>query len=137
LTNAGNDTWSFTLPALAQPLAFKPLLDDATWSRGPNYVVAPGASVDVYPHFLRAQGQVVQLIPRFHSSLLDNDRTIWAYLPASYDENTTARHPVVYMHDGQNLFDAALAFGGNEWRVDETLDAAGEDGSIAELIVIG
>ena len=41
------------------------------------------------------------------------------------------------MHDGQNLFDPALAFGGNEWKVDETLDAAAEDGSIEELIVIG
>src|SRR5690242_17141630 len=41
------------------------------------------------------------------------------------------------MHDGQNLFDPALAFGGNEWKVDETLDAAAEDGSIADLIVIG
>ena len=56
------------------------------------------------------------------------DRTIRAYLPPSYGENTRARYPVVYMHDGQNLFDPALAFGGVEWRVDEAFDAAGETG---------
>jgi len=41
------------------------------------------------------------------------------------------------MHDGQNLFDSKTAFGGVEWKVDETMDAAAEDGSIREAIVIG
>lgn len=141
LSAGADDTWTLTLPAvdasLGRALAFKPLLDDATWSRGPNYTVAPGATVDVYPHFFTVHGAVVKLIAPFHSAALGNDRTIWAYLPPSYDENPRARFPVVYMHDGQNLFDPALAYGGHEWQVDETLDAAAEDGSIRELIVIG
>jgi predicted alpha/beta superfamily hydrolase len=41
------------------------------------------------------------------------------------------------MHDAQNLFSSALAFGGNEWKVDETLDAGAGDGSIREVIVVG
>jgi predicted alpha/beta superfamily hydrolase len=136
LTGA-NDTFTFTVDALAQPLQFKPLLDDATWSRGPNYRVAPGATVDVYPHFTTIKGTVTKLIATFHSTALGNDRAIWAYLPPSYAENTRASFPVLYMHDGQNLFDPALAFGGNEWKVDETLDAAAEDGTIEEIVVIG
>jgi predicted alpha/beta superfamily hydrolase len=137
LTAAGPDTWSYTLPMPSAPVQWKPLLDDSTWSRGPNYVVQPGQTVDVYPHFVNANGQVVKLIAPFHSTVLNNDRTIWAYLPASYAENTDAHYPVLYMHDGQNLFDPALAFGGNDWKVENTLDAADEDGSIEELIVIG
>ncbi len=141
LVAGADDTWTLALPgvdaSLGRALQFKPLLDDATWSRGPNYTVQPGAVVDIYPHFTTVQGSVVKLISPFHSTVLGNDRTIWAYLPPSYAENTRARFPVLYMHDGQNLFDPALAFGGNEWKVDETLDAAAEDGSIEELIVIG
>lgn len=137
LPPGADDTYTFTVADLAAPLQLKPLLDDSTWSRGPNYTIAPGASVDLYPHFTTVAGTVEKLIPVFHSTALGNDRAIWAYLPPSYAENTRARFPVLYMHDGQNLFDPALAFGGNEWKVDETLDAAAEDGSIEELIVIG
>ena len=137
LVAGADDTYTFAVDGLAAPLEFKPLLDDATWSRGPNYRVAPGATVDVYPHFTTVAGSVTELIPTFHSTVLGNDRAVWAYLPPSYAENTRARFPVLYMHDGQNLFSPETAFGGNEWKVDETLDAAAEDGSIEELIVIG
>ncbi len=50
------------------------------------------------------------------------DRDLMIYLPPSYD--TTDRHyPVLYMQDGQNLFDPALAFAGS-WRVDLAMDHA-------------
>jgi predicted alpha/beta superfamily hydrolase len=137
LTAGADDTYTFTVDALAQPLQFKPLIADTTWSRGPNYRVSPGATVDIYPHFVTVNGTVTKLIATFHSTALNNDRAIWAYLPPSYADNTRARFPVLYMHDGQNLFDPALAFGGNPWKVDKTLDAAAEDGSIEEMIVIG
>jgi predicted alpha/beta superfamily hydrolase len=58
-------------------------------------------------------------------------------LPPTYIENTSSRFGVLYMHDGQNLFSPTTAFGGNEWKVDETLDAGAEDGSIRETIVVG
>jgi len=131
MTAGAEDTWTFTFADLAAPIEWKPLLDDATWARGANYHLAPGATVDVYPHFTSLRGQVVTLIQRFHSTALGDDRTIRAYLPPSYGENSRARYPVVYMHDGQNLFDPATAFGGVEWRVDESLDAAGEAGRCA------
>ena len=123
-----------TLPASIPQLAWKPLLDDATWSRGPNYVALRGQTVDVYPHFHDQNGTVSKLFDAFHSNLLGNDRVVWLYLPASYGENTRATYPVLYMHDGQNLFDPSAPWGG--WHVDDTLNAAGEDGSIRELIVV-
>jgi predicted alpha/beta superfamily hydrolase len=51
---------------------------------------------------------------------LNRVRRIWIYLPDGY-ENAAARYPVMYMHDGQNLFDDVTSFSG-EWGVDECLD---------------
>ena len=45
---------------------------------------------------------------------------IWIYLPPDYDK-TSKKYPVIYMHDAQNLFDAATSYAG-EWEVDETLN---------------
>lgn len=52
---------------------------------------------------------------------LSRTRRIWVYLPAEYF-TTRQRYPVLYMHDGQNLFDAQTSFSG-EWGVDEIMDA--------------
>jgi predicted alpha/beta superfamily hydrolase len=59
------------------------------------------------------------------------------YLPPTYLENHAARLPVVYMHDGQNLFDPAAAFGGVTWRVAATVDEAAGTGRFPEVIVVG
>ena len=67
------------------------------------------------------------------SPQLDNERDLYVYLPPSY-EHTAKRYPVLYMHDGQNLFDRATSFG-EEWEVDQTLEAASADG--LEAIVVG
>ncbi len=70
----------------------------------------------------------------FYMPQLQRSRRIWVYLPPDY-ESSSKSYPVLYMHDGQNLFDAAnSAFG--EWEVDETLNAlfaAGDRG----VIVVG
>jgi predicted alpha/beta superfamily hydrolase len=136
MTAGPDDTWTITTPVMTAPFEFKPLLDDATWSRGPNYKAAPGATLDVYPHFTQVQGTWSRAYD-FTSTILGNTRGIWIYLPPTYIENTRASMPVVYMHDGQNLFDPSAAFGGNTWQVQQTMDAAAEDGSIAEAIVVG
>lgn len=133
------DTFTYTLVGLTGPAEWKPLLDDTTWSRGPNYHVAPGQTVDVWPHFTTIQGQVVTLITAFHSTVLGNDRAIYAYLPPSYLENTTASYPVVYMQDGQNLWAAhpELAFGGATWNVDTAFDNAAETGTCSAGGLVG
>ena len=136
LTRAAGDTWEATLVGLSAPLEWKPILGEATWSLGPNYRVLPGESVDVYPRFHQVAGTYQHDEP-LTSALLGDTRGIWVYLPPTYLENTLASFPVVYMHDGQNLFDPSAAFGGTTWRVAETMNAAAIDGSIAEAIVIG
>lgn len=65
---------------------------------------------------------------------LDRERTVRLYLPPGY-EGSRRRYPVLYMHDGQNLFDDATAYAG-EWGVDETLNALAQEGG-PELIVVG
>lgn len=137
MTAGADDTWTLETDALTTVAEWKPLLDDTTWSRGPNYTIKPGTTVDVYPHFVNAKGKYEKRWPSFASTALGNTRSVWVYYPPTYLENPRAKFPVVYMHDGQNLFDAATAFGGNEWKVDETMDAAAEDGSIREAIVVG
>lgn len=67
----------------------------------------------------------------FYIPQLDRTRRIWLYLPPDY-HTTDKSYPVIYMHDGQNLFDQATSFSG-EWEVDETLNqlhAAGDHGAI-------
>jgi predicted alpha/beta superfamily hydrolase len=137
-TSAAGDTFSYTLKGLTAPAEWKPLLDDATWARGPNYHVAPGQTVEVWPHFTSTQGKVVVLIAAFHSTVLGDDRAVYAYLPASYDENPGATYPVVYMHDGQNLWAAhpELAFGAT-WDVDAAFDAASETGACSSSTLVG
>ncbi len=56
----------------------------------------------------------------FYIPQLQRNRRIWVTLPTDYAEGTQ-HYPVVYMHDGQNLFDVATSFAG-EWRVDETMN---------------
>src|SRR5689334_23384391 len=75
----------------------------------------------------------VMVLDSVYSPQLDNHRDILVYLPRTY-QSSTQRYPVLYMHDGQNLFDAATSYAG-EWHVDETLEALSDEG--IEAIVVG
>lgn len=61
-------------------------------------------------------------------------RDVQVYLPPGYDTETSRRYPVLYLHDGQNVFDAASA--GMEWQVDETSEALIGDGTLPPFIVV-
>jgi predicted alpha/beta superfamily hydrolase len=65
---------------------------------------------------------------------LERKRQLRLYLPPGY-ATSKKRYPVLYMHDGQNLFDNATAYAG-EWKVDETLDTLAREGKL-EMIVVG
>jgi predicted alpha/beta superfamily hydrolase len=74
----------------------------------------------------------------FHSQLLSNDRDLIVYLPPGYDSNPRQRYPVLYFHDGQNLFDGATSYiPGQEWRLDETAEALIAAQEIEPLIIVG
>jgi predicted alpha/beta superfamily hydrolase len=76
----------------------------------------------------------LQISDDFYSPQLNNRRHILAHLPPSYGQEADKRYPVIYMHDGQNLFDDHTSFAG-EWHVDETMQRLSRQG--VEAIVIG
>ena len=81
-----------------------------------------------------ATSNVKILSENFKIPQLDTTRKIWIYLPPDY-QKSNRRYPVIYMQDGQNLFDDFTSFSG-EWNVDETLNEIfSETGQSA--IVIG
>jgi predicted alpha/beta superfamily hydrolase len=85
--------------------------------------------------FLSSSSQVTTASKQVSSFTIESPqlktyKKIWVYLPKNY-ENSTKNHPVIYMHDAQNLFDAITSYVG-EWNVDETLDILS-----AQVIIIG
>jgi predicted alpha/beta superfamily hydrolase len=74
----------------------------------------------------------------FHSTILNNDRDVIVYLPPAYEANKNKRYSVLYLHDGQNIFDGATSFIPNqEWKVDETAQSLINAGKIEPLIIVG
>jgi predicted alpha/beta superfamily hydrolase len=80
-----------------------------------------------------ANKQVQVVDTGFYMPQLNRYRRIWIYLPAGYAASKKD-YPVLYLHDGQNVFDAATSFSG-EWGVDEALDTLAPANT--ELIVVG
>jgi len=76
-----------------------------------------------YPRKMKANG------------LLDREIVVW--FPPEYDQNTSKRFPVLYMHDGQNLFNPATSSFGVDWQIDETLDSLAKTGTCDIPIVVG
>lgn len=72
----------------------------------------------------------------FHSRVLGNRRDVLVYLPPGYWRFSSRRYPVLYLHDGQNVFDAATSFAGVEWGVDETAQRLIHRKLIEPLIIV-
>lgn len=121
---------------VSQTFEWKPLVDDQQWSRGQNYRAEPGQTVDVWPYFGESIGRWSRRFT-LTSAELGNTRGVWVYLPPSYDEQPTRRYPVIYLHDGQNLFDPAAAFGGQTWQAHDAMNAGIEAATLCEAIVVG
>ncbi|MGB7594179.1 MAG: alpha/beta hydrolase-fold protein, partial [Erysipelotrichaceae bacterium] len=66
--------------------------------------------------------------------VLDRTRRIRVYLPFGYAENEL-RYPVLYMHDGQNVFDGKTAFGSETWNIQEEMDRLSADGFPGMIVV--
>src|SRR5829696_7328470 len=75
----------------------------------------------------------VRTLDSIYSPELRNQRKLYVYLPPSY-QPSDQRYSVIYMQDGQNLFDQALSYAG-EWQVDETMESLSREG--IEAIVVG
>lgn len=83
------------------------------------------------PHTVTGELRVLPGVP---SAALQNTRDLLVLLPPSYHQGSQ-RYPVLYMHDGQNLFDRVTGFAGQEWGVDETMALLAEEG--LEAIIVG
>ena len=71
------------------------------------------------------------------SAFLGPTRHVEIWLPPGYDEAPTRRYPVLYMHDGQNLFDPRIANTGVDWGVDEAVARLMARSTIPPVIVVG
>ena len=72
----------------------------------------------------------------FRSKWLRYSRRLFVWLPPSYGDKTK-RFPVIYMHDGQNLFDSKTSFSIHDWKVDEVATKLIKQNKIREFIVVG
>ena len=72
----------------------------------------------------------------FYSTHLKNERDILVWLPPSY-ETSHKKYPVIYMHDGQNLFNPITSYIGYDWKADETATDLIKKGLIREPIIVG
>ena len=89
---------------------------------------------------IRATGATGDLrLHEFRSRIFKNTRFLRVWLPPDYDDpqNSGRYYPVLYLNDGQNLFESSTAFGGVEWGVDETADRMIREGIVPPMIVVG
>jgi len=75
---------------------------------------------------------------QFRSRFLRNQRDLIVYTPPGYAEQPSRHFPVLYLHDGQNLFDGATSFiPGQDWHVGQTADVCIHAGKVEPLIIVG
>ncbi|MBN1945175.1 MAG: Ig-like domain-containing protein [Bradymonadales bacterium] len=119
---------SSDLPADPEPFEFRTDID-------PERTECPSAPVDLPQVAITGEGRFKSITGLTYGDLRVHDITI--YLPESYESQTDRRYPVLYMHDGQNLFHDNQAAFGVAWEVDDTLDALVTAGAVEEHIVVG
>jgi predicted alpha/beta superfamily hydrolase len=77
-------------------------------------------------------------VREFHSEILPDDRAVSVYLPPQYLEQKERHFPVLYLQDGQNLFDGRTSYiTGKTWNANKTADRLTEAGEIEPLILVG
>jgi predicted alpha/beta superfamily hydrolase len=75
---------------------------------------------------------------KFRSRFLRNQRDLIVYTPPGYQEQSARNFPVLYLHDGQNLFDGATSFiPGQDWHVGQTADQCIQSGVLKPLLIVG
>ena len=133
--------FDFLVEHSAPYLLCKPVLHHAEhlhWAAGANkLLIFSEEPQDVYPHFYSPERGTITEILECPSETLNRSIRTRLYLPPGYDENHLKRYPVLYMHDGRNLFFPEEAFLGNDWKIDETLDLLGSMSLIDRAIVVG
>lgn len=88
---------------------------------------------------VKFKGQITGDVQYFHNLKGNNikPRDIIVWLPPSYKKDTTKKYPVLYMQDGQNIFDPKTSSFGVDWQLDEAADSLIKSNSIKEIIIVG
>jgi predicted alpha/beta superfamily hydrolase len=79
----------------------------------------------------------LRLHKNFRSRFVEEKRDIIVCLPPRYDSTPDHRYPVLYLHDGQNLFDPATAFAGNDWGLGQLAGDLICRGEVEPVIIVG
>ena len=95
------------------------------------YFKIAGWETPVQKHTAEANVQIIS--DTFYMPQCDRKRRIWIYLPPDYNDSEK-EYPVLYMHDGQNLFDVCYSYSG-EWEVDESLNKLYNQGIEVPIVV--
>ena len=151
---AGKALYSTPLAASLQPGRYSLQLSDflnmsylqsnATY-RDAGGVAGPANRVDVLglrllpasaPAVAPVAKGTLEIVEHVRSPQLDNERALRVWLPPGYAANPGKRYPVLYMHDGQNLFDPKTAYS-SEWHIDEVAQRLIRAGGMREIIVVG
>ena len=122
------------------------LVTGGTW-RG---IETDGFSREIIPHSVHPLGHTIvqsrvtgwgRNSIRYHhdfkSHFLSHTRSVIVALPPGYDIVPDRRYPVMYLQDGQNLFDAHTAFGGVPWGIDEVAERLARAGECWPVILVG
>jgi predicted alpha/beta superfamily hydrolase len=92
------------------------------------------------PGVIRVEAATGDLrLHEFRSRVFSNTRFLRVWLPPGYDDpkNAGRRYPVLYLNDGQNLFEPSTSFTGVDWQVDETGDRLIREGAVPPMILVG
>lgn len=101
----------------------------ASWKRDVREYIADAAGAGVV-------GSLVYW-PDIESERLEESRTISIYLPPQYEAEPETRFPVIYVQDGQNLFDPRIASTGVDWGLDEAMQSLVQEGAAEPAIIVG
>lgn len=139
--SSDRSTWTFVVRTDRPYLYYKPCVeakDRVHWAKGNNLLATHvGPTVECYPYFHGStRGSIGDLID-VPSAQGVCPHTARCYYPPGYYENPLQRFPVLYMHDGQNLFFPYEAFMGDDWKVEETMNLLDAMNVIRRCIVVG
>jgi metallo-beta-lactamase class B len=153
LTKISSSYFTITLPAGSGTIEFK--FTRGSWDKGeckadgsflPNRTFTYGngdtlnLTIEGWDDLVNgaanstATSNVSLMSASFFMPELDRYRKIWIYLPNDYLTSLNKYYPVLYMHDGQNLFDDSTSYAG-EWEVDETLHDLQIDGNYGAIVI--
>jgi predicted alpha/beta superfamily hydrolase len=155
MKNMGNHSWSCTIQSNAAfPIEYKFTLGswqkegaDASGRPCPNFITKPDRDTiinDNVPFWRsgparRNSGQITGTV-KYHLKMEGKgiaQRDIIVWLPPDYPLNKDVRYPVLYMQDGQNIFDPATSSFGVDWQIDETADSLIRNKIIDPVIIVG